>query len=95
MQIARVYSNAKIKEDESNMENGMFDRMGKEAVDELVNGERGWKDANTNVVILASIHLLSNKLMRGIMRPIWWAASCVCAAALLFMVKTLFEFLVR
>jgi len=77
------------------MENGMFARMCKEAAEELANGKSGWRECNPNVMMLACFHLLTNHLTSTLKRPIWFAASCLGGAAIVFIVKTFFEWMMR
>ena len=64
------------------MNNDIFERMGKEAIDELASGEKGWRDANPNVLLLACFHLLYNSLSHKLARPLWWFACSVFAAVI-------------
>jgi len=58
-------------------ENGFFNRMCKEAQDEIANGEKGWKSADTNTLLLACFGLLTNHLTHKLGRPLWFAASAI------------------
>lgn len=69
------------------MENGLFQKMGKEAMEELANGERGWREAPPNVLIMACFGMLTNHLSTKLLRPIWFAACSISAAAIVYIVK--------
>ena len=74
-----------------NMRNGMFAQMCKEAVDELADGKHGWREANPNIMLLACFHLLTNHLSHKLATPLWWAASSIMGAALIFVIKLFIE----
>lgn len=59
------------------MANGFFEKMCKEAEDELASGEKGWREASTNTLLLAAFNMLSNHLTSRIIRPLWFFASAV------------------
>ena len=68
------------------MENNFFERMWKEAMQELAEGEGGWKSANPNVVTLACFGMLTNhithriaKMINGLKKPLWFASSAIAA----------------
>ncbi len=76
------------------MVNGMFARMCKEAADELASGDKGWKEVDTNTLLMACFHLLTNHLAHTLTRPLWWAAGCIGAAVLVYLVKTFIDWVV-
>ena len=59
--------------------NDFFMRMCKEAQDEVASGEKGWKDADTNTLLLACFGMLSNHLAHSITRPLWFFSGSVFA----------------
>jgi len=59
--------------------NDFFTRMCKEAQDEIASGEKGWKEANSNTLLLACFGMLSNHLAHSITRPLWFFASTIFA----------------
>ena len=61
--------------------NGLFERMCKEAQDEIASGEKGWKEADTNTLLLACFGLLTNHLTHKLARPLWWFAG-TCSTGL-------------
>ena len=60
-----------------NGNNGFFQRMCKEAADELAQGDRGWKDMDSNTLTMACFHYLFNHMTHKITRPLWFAAGAV------------------
>lgn len=72
------------------MENDFFNRMCKEALEELASGEKGWRDADTNTLVLACFGILSNHLAHMIVRPLWWFAGSVAAAAVAYVLISIF-----
>ncbi len=59
------------------MGNDFYERMCKEAQEELASGEKGWREAPTNVLLLACFGLLTNHLTHKITRPLWVTAYTV------------------
>lgn len=59
------------------MSNDFFQRMCKEAQDEIASGEKGWKEADTNTLLLACFGLLTNHLTHNLARPLWFFASSI------------------
>ena len=58
----------------------MFLRMAKEALEEMASGEKGWREMDTNVLILACCGILFNHLSHKITKPLWvlgWAGVAV------------------
>ena len=60
------------------MANDLFASMCKEAQDEIASGEKGWKQADTNTLLLACFGMLTNHLTHNLARPLWFFASSVC-----------------
>ncbi len=58
-------------------ENGLFRRMCREAIEEISSGEKGWKEVETNTLLMACFGMLTNHLMHNIARPLWFASSAV------------------
>ncbi len=56
---------------------GFFKKMCKEATDELASGERGWKEAETNTLLLACFGMLINHLTHKLAQPLWFFAGAV------------------
>ena len=73
------------------MQNGMFARMCREAADKLASGDKGWKEVDTNTLLMACFHLLTNHLTHSITKPLWWAAGCVGSAAVIYVGKTFID----
>ena len=57
--------------------NGIFQRMCKEAMEELASGEKGWKEVESNTLLMACFGMLTNHMAHQITRPLWFAASTV------------------
>ena len=69
------------------MENDFFAKMCKEAQYELASGEKGWKDCDTNTLLLACFGLLTNHLTHAITRPLWWAASAIGVGVIAYIIS--------
>ena len=65
-------------------DNGFFDRMCRDAIDELAKGEKGWKSADSNTLFLACFGMLNNHLSTRIVRPLWVFASSVLIGVVSF-----------
>jgi len=69
------------------MENGFFERMCKEAQDEIASGEKGWKDADTNTLLLACFSLLTNHLTHKLAKPLWFFSGAVATGVVGWFIK--------
>lgn len=67
--------------------NSFFMRMCKEAEEELANGKKGWKEADTNTLLLAAFGMLSNHLTSRIVRPLWFFSGSVFTATLAYIIS--------
>ena len=65
----------------------LFARMCKEAQDEIASGDKGWKEADTNTLLLACFGLLTNHLTHKLARPLWWFAGAVSAGVLTYIIS--------
>ena len=70
------------------MANDFFARMCKEAQDEIASGEKGWKEADTNTLLLACFGMLTNHLTHNLARPLWWFAGSVSVGIIAYIVET-------
>lgn len=68
------------------MANDFFQNMCKEAQDEIASGDRGWKEADTNTLLLACFGLLTNHLTHKLSRPLWFFASSVFGAFIAYVI---------
>ena len=68
-------------------QNDFFARMCKEAQDEIASGEKGWKEADTNTLLLACFGLLTNHLTHSLTRPLWFFASSVFTGVVALIIK--------
>ena len=66
--------------------NDFFMRMTKEAQDEIASGEKGWKEANTNTLLLACFGMLTNHLTHKLAKPLWWFASSVAIGVISYII---------
>ena len=64
------------------MANNFFQRMCKDAMDELAEGNKGWKDTETNTLIMACFGMLYNHLAHRITKPLWFVAWTVAGGVL-------------
>ena len=67
--------------------NGMFARMCREAAEELASGEKGWKEMETNTLLMACFHLLTNHLTHAITRPLWFFSGTVFAGVVAWFIN--------
>ena len=68
-------------------ENGLFRRMCKEAIEELSSGKKGWKDVETNTLIMACFGILTNHLTHKITTPLWFFAGAVAAGVISYIIS--------
>ena len=59
--------------------NDFFARMCREATEELASGKTGWREADTNTLVLACFGMLMNHLGTRIVKPLWFFAGSVFA----------------
>ncbi len=71
------------------MQNGFFERMCKEAQDEIASGDKGWKEADTNTLLMACFGLLTNHLTHKLTKPLWFFASSIAAGVVFYVLQTL------
>ncbi len=76
------------------MANDLFTRMCKEAQDEIASGEKGWKEADTNTLLLACFGLLTNHLTHSLARPLWCAAGMISAGVVTWIVMVILNSLI-
>lgn len=69
------------------MNNDFFMQMCKEAQDEIASGEKGWKEADTNTLLLACFGMLSNHLTSRLVRPLWFFAAAVATGVIGYLVS--------
>lgn len=69
--------------------NSIFERMVKEAEEELASGEKGWKEVDTNTLFLACFGMLYNSLMHKLAIPLKWLAGCGVAAVITYIVSVI------
>jgi len=67
--------------------NDFFQRMTREAMEELANGEKGWREVEANTLLLACFGMLYNHLGTRIVRPLWFFAVTVAAGFIWFVVS--------
>ena len=71
--------------------NDFFAKMCREAAEELAGGEKGWKELDSNTLMMACFHLLTNHLSHKIdklSRSIMWFAASVGAATITYIVTS-------
>ncbi len=59
--------------------NDFFMQMCKEAEEEIASGKKGWKEVDSNTLLLACFSMLSNHLTHSITRPLWFFSGTVFA----------------
>ena len=57
--------------------NDFFMQMCKEAQEEIASGKKGWREADSNTLLLACFGMLSNHLAHSITKPLWFFAGTV------------------
>lgn len=67
--------------------NDFFERMFREALNELASGEKSWKKVETNVLIMACMGMLANHLAHTITKPLWFAATAIAMGVIWWGVK--------
>lgn len=65
-----------------NRSNDFFMKMCKEAMNDLASGEKGWREADTNTLLLACFGMLTNHLTGRLVKPLWFFAGTVFAAVI-------------
>ena len=70
--------------------NDFFQRMCREAAEEMASGDKGWREMDHNTVTMACFHLLTNHLTHKLAKPLWFFASCIAAAVITFILKSFF-----
>ena len=68
-------------------DNEFFQKMVKEAIEDLASGEKGWREADSNTLILACFGMLSNHLTRKLAKPLWFFSGCVAAGVIWLIVS--------
>lgn len=68
------------------MQNNFFMGMCKEAMEELASGEKGWKEADTNILVMACFGMLTNHLTQKLARPLWLFSGAVGAGVIAYIV---------
>jgi len=71
------------------VDNDFFQKMCTDAAKELASGEKGWKDTDTNTLVLACFGILMNHLSNKLTRPLWWFAGSVFAGVVSYIVISL------
>ncbi len=71
--------------------NDFFQRMCREAAEEMASGDKGWREMDTNTVVMACFHLLNNHLSHKLTKPLWFFASSVGAGVIFYIVKGVFS----
>ena len=71
------------------MANDFFARMCKEAQDEIAAGDKGWKEADTNTLLLACFGMLTNHLSHKLGRPLWWFSGSVSVGIIAYIVESI------
>lgn len=61
---------------------GFFKNMCREAMEELAAGKKGWKEADTNTLLMACFGMLTNHLTHNLTRPLWFFAGSVAAGVI-------------
>lgn len=68
--------------------NDFFMKMCQEAQDEIASGAKGWKEADTNTLLLACFGMLSNHLTSRLVRPLWLFASAITTGVVGYLVSS-------
>jgi len=65
-----------------NSQNGFFQKMCNEAIEELAAGKKSWREVDTNTLLLVCFGMLSNHLTHKLARPLWFFAGAVITAVI-------------
>lgn len=69
-------------------DNGFFEKMYKEALNELADGKDGtWREVSPNVLIMACMGMLANHLTHKITKPLWWFVGAVATGVVGYIVS--------
>ena len=68
--------------------NNFFQRMTKEAMDDLAGGEKGWREADPNTLILACFGMLYNHFSHKVTKPLWFFVSVVAAGVIWMIISS-------
>ncbi len=68
-------------------DNGFFQRMCKEATDELASGRKSWREIDTNTLFLACFDMLATHLTAKLSKPLWFFAGSIASAVLGYLVS--------
>ena len=71
------------------MKNDFFDRMCHEAQDEIAHGDKGWKQSDTNTLLLACFGMLNDNITRQVSKPVWALSGSLMAASVALVVTRL------
>jgi len=66
-----------------------FQKMTKEAIEELASGEKGWRETDANTLLLACFGMLTNHLAHKVMRPLWFFSGSVFAGVVAYIIMSL------
>lgn len=69
--------------------NDFFQRMTKEALNELARGDQSWKEVSANTLILACFGMLTNHLTSKLMKPLWFFAGAVASGVIWYIVSSI------
>ena len=74
------------------MKNGMFERMCKEAQNELASGKSGtsWREVSPNILIMACFGALQDALSRKLTKPLWVAGSALVTGVIWLIIRDVF-----
>lgn len=69
----------------------VFQTMMKEAMDELSCGKKGWKELDSNTLIMACFGLLTQHLSQKLEKPIWIFSGSVSSGVVWYIVSSIFH----
>ena len=72
--------------------NDFFQRMCRDAAEELASGRQGWHAMETNTLLMACFHLLTNHLTHAITKPLWFFAGSVASGVIFYIVQAVLGF---
>ncbi len=67
--------------------NGLFEKMCKEAIEELARGGESWREMPPNVLILACFGMLGDRLSKKISRPLWLFSTATTALVITLIIN--------
>lgn len=66
---------------------GLFEKMCKEAIEELASGDQSWREMAPNTLILACFGMMSDRLQKKLSRPLWLFSTATTALVITLIIN--------